>query len=113
MRDPVCHEGVLHLDRGTSVCEAEPSTELLRGLVGRPSVKRHERARTAGRFCDLRAPFVETDGGYLDAVLAAIDDLFEVMHGHGQPPCILASAAGGASESNIEGAPTCSIAPGS
>ena len=103
------------------MCEAEPATEVLGSFIGRAPIKRHQRTQASRHLLDLCAPLVESDRRHFDAVLAAIDDLFEMMHGHGvrateelleKTRSILAREAGGASERIIEGASTCSSGDG-
>jgi hypothetical protein len=61
--------------------QAEPSAQLMRGLVGCPPVKRHQCAGATGNASDLRTPLIMSHGGHFDMVLATIDDLFEAMNG--------------------------------
>jgi hypothetical protein len=63
-----------------AVQEREPSAQLPGRFVRRLSVERHQRGASARDPGDLRTPPAQADAGYLDEVLAAIDDLFETMH---------------------------------
>ena len=63
----------------TSVREAQPPAESLRGFIGRAPVERHQRARAPRDPGNLRAPFVRADRRHFDEVLAAIDHFFETM----------------------------------
>jgi hypothetical protein len=65
---------------GLAVQEREPSAQLPGRFVRCLSVERHQRRAPARDPGNLRTPPAEADAGYLDEVLAAIDDLFETMH---------------------------------
>ena len=60
--------------------QRQPSAQLAGRFVRRLSVERHQRGAPAGDPGNLRTPSAEADAGYLDEVLAAVDDLFEMMH---------------------------------
>jgi hypothetical protein len=87
---------------------------MVRCLVWRLAVERHQRRTAAGDPGDLRAPLAKADAGYLDEVFATVDDLFETMHGVSSSfhesdvrnRGILAAHRIGSSESRIEGAST-------
>ena len=81
--DLVCHGRALYLGGRSPVRKVEPATQMVRRFVGRAPIEGHQRARAARGLGDLRTPFVEADGRHFDTILAAIDDLFEMMHGHG------------------------------
>lgn len=66
-----------------SMREREPSAQLLRGLVRRIPVERHECRRSAGQARDLGPPLAEPDAGDFDVILATIDDFVESMNVHG------------------------------
>ena len=63
--------------------EREPLAEVLDGFIGRTPVERHHQTGPAWRARNLRAKVVRADGGYLDAVRAAIDGFVEALFGHG------------------------------
>ena len=60
--------------------EAEPSAQLMRGLVGCSPVKRHQRARATRHAGNLGAPLVLPDGGHFDVVFAPVDGFFEAVN---------------------------------
>lgn len=61
--------------------EAEPSAQLMRGLIGCPPVERHQRPRAPRDTSDLRAPLIVSDRAHFDMVRAAIDGFLEAVHG--------------------------------
>jgi hypothetical protein len=60
--------------------EAEPSAQVMRGLVGCSPIKRHQRARATGHARNLGAPLVLPNGGHFDVVFAPGDGFFEAMN---------------------------------
>jgi hypothetical protein len=60
--------------------QRKPATQLLRRLIRSLAVKRHQGGGAAWKTRDLRSPFAKADAGYLDMVLAAVDNLFKAMH---------------------------------
>jgi hypothetical protein len=61
--------------------QAEPSAQLMRGLVGCSPVKGHQRPGAAGHAGNLRTPLIVSNERHFDMVFTAIDGFLEAMNG--------------------------------
>jgi hypothetical protein len=76
---------------------SQPLAQPAGGVVGGPSVERHQRSRDPGNPDDARAPAIVRDTGDLDHVRVSADEFFEAMDGyaHGKAAaCVWESESG-------------------